>query len=182
MRTLACLLLAAVIPALPAQAMTTEEAYAAIPHRRTTFDPGTSTLPRAQAESLQRLFALSDEGVILRVEGMQAQRSGNAAELARVLKAYDALIGQLRVGQFAAEVLPVRDLVVEALRGQKRFIAAKPAGGMKFERKELAMTPDVKQASGQLQQAYGLLLKTFPGEAARNKTSFFDYLCALDYL
>ena len=182
MRTLACLLLVAVIPATPAQAMTTEEAYAAIPHRRTTFDPGTSTLPRAQAESLQRLFALSDQGVVLRVEGMQAQRSRNAAELARVLKAYDALIEQLRAGTFAAEVLPARDLVVEALRGQKRFIAAKPAGGIKFERKELAMTPDVKQASGQLQQAYGFLLKAFPGEAARNKTAFYDYLCALDYL
>jgi hypothetical protein len=182
MRTLPCLLVAAVISVLPARAMSPEEAYAAIPHRRTTFDPGTSKLPRAQAEGLQRLFALSDQGVILRVEGMQAHRSRNAAELARVLKAYDALIEQLRAGQFVAEALPVRDLVVEALRGQKRFIAAKPAGGIKFERKELAMTPDVKQASGQLQQAYGLLLKAYPGEGVRNKTSFYDYLCALDYL
>jgi len=44
------------------------------------------------------------------------------------------------------------------------------------------MTPDVKQASGNLHRAYGLLMNAFPGETARNRTAFFDYLCALDYL
>jgi hypothetical protein len=182
MRSLACLLVAAVIPALPARAMTVEEAYAAIPHQRTTFDARTSKLPAAQVDSLQRLFALSDQGVILRIEGMRAHRSRNAAELTRVLQAYDALIENLGAQQFAAEVAPVRNLVVTALRDQKRFIASRPAGSMQFARNELAMTPDVKRASGNLHQAYGLLLKAFPGEAARNKAAFFDYLCALDYL
>jgi hypothetical protein len=182
MRVLACLLIAAAIAAPQARAMSPEEAYAAIPHQRTTFDARTSKLPPAQAESLQRLFALSDEGVVLRVQGMQAQRSRNAAELARVLQAYDALIGKLGAQHFAAEIAPARDLVVKALLGQKRFIATKPAGGLQFERKDLAMTPDVKQASGNLHQAYGLLMKAFPGESARNKAAFFDDLCALDYL
>jgi len=182
MRTLASLLLAAAFMAPPAGAMSPEEAYAAIPHQRTAFDAGTSTLPAAQADSLRRLFALSDEGVILRVEGMRAQRSRNSAELARVLREYDALIDRLAAQPFAPEVAPARDLVVNALRSQKRFIASKPGGGMQFARKELAMTPDVKQASGHLHQAYGLLMKAFPGETARNKAAFFDYLCALDYL
>jgi len=182
MRVLACLLIAAAIAAPQARAMSPEEAYAAIPHKRTTFDAGASTLPRAQAESLKRLFALSDEGVVLRVEGMRAQRSRNAAELARVLREYDALIERLQAQPLAPEIAPARDLVVKALQGQKRFIASKPGGGLQFERKELAMTPDVKQASGNLHQAYGLLMKAFPGESARNKTAFFDYLCALDYL
>jgi hypothetical protein len=182
MRILTCLLFAAVVGALPARAMTPEEAYAAIPHQRTSFDARASTLSRAQADSLQRLFALSDQGVVLRVEGMRAQRSRNAAELKRVIQAYDALIEKLAVQTFVPEVVPARDLVVEALRDQKRFIASKPEGGMQFTGNELATTPDVKRASGKLQQAYGLLLKTFPGEVARNKAAFYDYLCALDYL
>ena len=182
MRILPCLLVAVVTVALPSRAMSPEEAYAAIPHARTTFDAGASKLSRTQAESLQRLFVLSDEGVVLRVEGMRAQRSRNAAELKRVLLAYDALIGRLQAQQFAAEVAPARDLVVKALLDQKRFIASKPEGGMQFAAKELATTREVTQASGNLHRAYELLMKAFPGEVARNKSSFFDYLCALDYL
>jgi hypothetical protein len=181
MRILTCLLFLAVSGALPAQAMSPEEAYAAIPHQRTTFDAGASKLSRAQADSLQRLFALSDEGVILRVEGMRAQRSRNAVELKRVLQAYDALIEKLASQQFVPEVVPARDLVVEALRDQKKYIAAKPEGGMQFTRNDLS-APDVTRASGKLQQAYGLLIKAFPAEAARNRAAFYDYLCALDYL
>ena len=31
-------------------------------------------------------------------------------------------------------------------------------------------------------EAYGFLMKTFPKETPRNRTSFFDHLCALDFL
>ena len=105
---LACLLFltATAIAASPAWALTPEEAYAAIPHQRTPFDAGASTLPQAQADSLRRLFALSDEGVVLRVEGMRAQRSRDAAELARVLRDYDALIARLQSQPFAPEIAP----------------------------------------------------------------------------
>lgn len=181
MRTLPWLLAAVAITALPAEALSPEEAYAAIPHQRTVFDPKASTLPPAQIDSLQRLFALSDQGVVLRVEGIRAQRSRNVAELKRILQAYDTLIESLEAQKLAAEVAPARDLVVKALREQKRFLASKPEGGMQFTGRELAAAAEVARASGNLHRAYDLLIGAFPGEAPRNKSSFFDYLCALDY-
>ena len=182
MRLLLPLLMCAAAAAMPASAMSPEEAYAAIPHQRTTFDAKSSTLSPAQVESLQRLFALSDQGVILRVEGMRAQRSRDATELKRVLLAYDKLVENLQAQPLAGEVAPARDLIVKALRDHKRYIASKPEGGMQFVRNEISTSADVTQASKSLQQAYNLLMRTFPGEAARHKSSFYDYLCALDYL
>lgn len=165
-----------------AGALTPEEAYAAIPHRRTAFDPGASRLPKAQVESLKRLFVLSDGGVVLRVEGMQAHRGADARELKRVLAQYDTLIESLRALQVVAEVKPAQELILQAIRDQRRFLASRPVGGLRFARNDLAATPDVREASQKLHRAYGVLMQTFPHEPAGNKTSFYDHLCALDYL
>jgi len=174
-------LLAAACAAAPAAAMTTEEAYAAIPHRRTTFEPPASGLPPAQSESLQRLFAFTDRGVVLRVQSMVARRNGDAKETKRVLDGYDALIEETRTARMAPEVVTARDQVVEALQMHRKFLASRPTG-FTFPRAELASTPDVSQASRKLQGAYGALMKSFPGESPKHKQSFYDYLCALDYL
>ena len=173
--------LAAACAAAPAAAMTTEEAYAAIPHRRTTFEPPASKLPPAQSESLQRLFAFTDRGVVLRVQGMAARRNGDAKETKRVLDAYDALIEEARGASLAPQAVAARDQVVEALQMHRKFLATRPPG-FTFARAELASTPDVSQASRKLQGAYGTLMRSFPGESPKHKQSFYDYLCALDFL
>jgi len=181
-RLAASAFLAAACAAAPsAAAMSTEEAYAAIPNRRTTFEPPASKLPPAQSESLQRLFAFTDRGVVLRVQGMAARRNGDAQETRRVLDGYDALIEETRAARMAPEVVAARDQVVEALQMHRRFLASRPTG-FTFPRAELASTPDVSQASRKLQGAYGALVKSFPGESPKHKQSFYDYLCALDYL
>jgi hypothetical protein len=182
MRFLLPLAMSLAVAAMPARAMSPEEAYAAIPHARTTFETRSSTLPAAQADSLKRLFALSDQGVILKVEGMRAQRARNAGELKRVLAGYDKLVENLEAQPFTGEVAPARDLIAKALRDHKRYMASRPEGGMQFARNELVSAPDVKRASASLVQAYNLLMQSFPREAERNKAAFFDYLCALDYL
>ena len=182
MRILVPLLASLAVAAMPAGAMSPEEAYAAIPHPRVTFDAKTSKLPAGQSESLQRLFSLSDQGVILRIEGIRAQRSRNVAELKRILAGYDSLIDDLQRQSFTAEVAPARDHVVRALRDHKSYLASRPEGGMQFAQNELLTAPLVRQASASLHRAYELMLKTFPEEPARNKDSFEQYMCALDYL
>jgi hypothetical protein len=177
----AAAVVAAILAAAPATAMTTEEAYAAIPHRRTSFETSASKAPAAQSESLQRLFAYTDRGVVLRVQGMAARRNGDAVETKRVLEAYGALIAELRAARVAPEVAAARDKVVEALELHRSFVASRPPG-FAFARKELASTPEVARASGNLQGAYGMLMRAFPGEIPKHKQSFFDHLCALDFL
>jgi len=177
----ACLSIAAAL-ALPAGAMTADEAYSAIPHRRTPYEAPKSTVPPEKAQELGRLFMLTDEGVILRVQGMRAQRERNTAEVRSVLERYDALIAKLAAEKFGAEVAPARDLIVDGVRMHRKYLASRPAGGMSFVRNELTAAPDVTQASRKLIGAYQLLMAKFPKEAAHNKTAFYDHLCALDYL
>ena len=179
--TALALLAAALAVSAPAGAMTTEEAYAAIPHRRTPFEAPASKLPADKSASLERLFAYTDRGVVLRVQGMAAQRNGDARELKRVLEGYDALVAEVRGAPLAPEVVPARDQVAEALVLQRKFLASRPSG-LTFVRNQLASTPEVSQASGKLQGAYGALMRAFPGESPKNKQSFYDYLCALDFL
>ena len=176
-----CLLLLA-FASIDAPALTIDEAYASIPHRRTPFNPRTADVPSAQRDSLDRLFTLTDQGVLLRVEGMRAQRARDTAALQRVLSGYDALAATLRAEKLAPEVQPARDLIVEALAGQRRYLASRPDGGMQFTRADLNGAPEVRNSSQSLKNAYGLLMKAFPRQLTHNRTAFFDHLCALDFL
>jgi hypothetical protein len=181
MKLIRAVLVATALCAAEAQALSPDEAYAAIPHRRIAYDAEASALAKPHAESLKKLFAMSDQGVVLRVEGMRAVSAGNTSSVARTLDEYDKLVASLRGLDVAKEVAGPRDLVVDALIDQRRFLAAKRNERYQFGR-DVAMSPDVRQASDKLKRAYGLLLKAFPNERPRNKEAFFDHLCALDYL
>jgi hypothetical protein len=165
-----------------ASAMDVAAAYAAIPHRQTTYDASISPSAAAQKASLARLFKLTDRGVVLRVQGMQAHAAGDEATLKRVISQYDALIADLKREDVADELHSPRTHIVEALRMQQRHFGSRPAGGLVFVRNEIAGIPAVKQSSGKLHRAYNELMRAFPAEAQRNRTSFFDHLCALDFL
>jgi len=178
---LLALLLASLASPL-AHALDVAEAYAAIPHRRTPYDVSLSPSAAAQKASLARLFAHTDKGVVLRVEGMNAHKARDAAGVKRVVDQYGVLIADLEKEPVAPEVAPARSLIVEALKLQRRHLQSQPAGGLVFVRRDIVRIPDVQDSSQKLQQAYGVLMKTFPAEAQRNRTSFFDHLCALDFL
>lgn len=163
-----------------ALALDVAEAYAAIPHRRTPYDAVASPSPAHQKAALAWLFARTDRGVVLRVEGMKAHGSKDAAALQRVVSQYDSLIAELAKEEVVEEVKPARGLIVEAMKKQRRYLSSQPAGQLTFT--QVGRAPEVSGASQQLQEAYGFLMKTFPQETPRNRASFFDHLCALDFL
>lgn len=113
---------------------------------------------------------------------MQAHGAKDAAGVKRAVAGYDGLIADLRKEQFSAEVAPAQALIVEALQLQQRHLQSRPEGGLVFVRAQISTVPDVKEASGKLIKAYGILTRAFPGEPQRNKASFYDHLCALDFL
>ena len=176
---LVCVLACLAAPA--ADAMTPEEAYAAIPHKRTTFDAAGSKLTPGQSASLSRIFAMTDQGVVLRVQGMLAHRQRDAQEVKRVVAGYDSLIAAMESEKVDAAVEPARELIARALRDQRRYLASRPAG-LQFARGELTGAEGIGQSHRQLMDAYSVLTRAFPGEVPRNKTAFYDYLCALDFL
>jgi hypothetical protein len=157
-------------------------AYAAIPHQRTQFDAPSSNVPANQKADLARLFAYTDRGIVLRVRGMQAHSARSSAEVKRVGAGYEELIADLRKEKFSAEIAPAQTLVLEALRLHQRHLQSRPEGGLVFVQQQISTVPEVKEAHGKLLQAYNVLMRAFPGETQRNKTAFYDHLCALDFL
>ena len=73
-----------------------------------------------------------------------------------------------------------RSLIVEAMKRHRRYLQSQPAGHLVFS--QVGKVPEVSGAHSQLLEAYGILMRTFPKESPRNRTSFFDHLCALDFL
>lgn len=183
MKPLAALLvLATFFASCAAQALTVEEAYAAIPHQRTVFQAGASRLSRAQVESLTRLFALSDQATVLRVEALRAYQAGNSVEFNRALAGYGPLVDALKSLRATGDVAPVQDLVLQAMQDHQHFYENRLQDSAGQSKRALVFTQEVHQASQKLRRAYGLLMQLYPNELAVNKTAFFDYLCALDFL
>ena len=172
------LALLAVLP-LTASALTVEQAYASIPHQRTVFDTAGSRLARVQVDALDQLFTLSDRGTVLRVEGLDALKRGDATRLRATLRDYAALVDALRQIRATQQTRAATDLVIQAVQQHQRFFDTKLAAGPRLD---FAFTADVNESSQKLRQAYSLLMSAFPDEAARNRQAFFDYLCALDFL
>lgn len=166
------------VAAPSAHAMSVDEAYARIPHQRTPFSAVTSGATRSQAESLARLFDLSDQAMVLRVRALAALHARDAALLRDILRGYPAAIDGLQQEAASPEVRRAQALVLVAVRQHRAFFEAKLASGLR----DAAFTPDVHQASSRLREAYSLLMATFPRETARNRQAFFDHLCALDFL
>ena len=159
-------------------AMGLDDAYASIPHRRTPYSVASSAATRPQTEALARLFELSDQAMVLRVRGLAAVRSRDLASLRDVLQDYRGPLDMLQKAPVAPEVQQVQSLVLLAVRQHKAFFETKLAAGVR----DAVFTPVVYQASGNLRQAYSLLMAVFPKESPSNRQAFFDHLCALDFI
>jgi len=180
---LAAILLLGCLAATPAAAMSVDEAYAALKHRRTVFDARATKTSKAQVESLQRLFAMAERGTVLKVRAYHAHYSGDRAGYGAVLAEYGALIDAIRAQPAAAEIKPAQDLVVGAIVQQRGVFAASAAKpSTVLARNELTRNPDVQKLHRDLLKAYDILMSKFPDEPAVNRDAFYDYLCALDFL
>ena len=136
-----------------ADAMSVEDAYASIPHRRTVFDRRAATMPADEADALVRLFALVDRAIV-----------------ARITKAgYDPLLADLHALAVPSRLRRVHTLVTEAVVAEHAYLARNEQGA-------------IQTASARLHEAYAELMRLFPEEGRQNRDAFFDYLCALDFL
>ena len=146
------LILALILAAHAAAAMSVDEAYASIPHRRTVFDRRAALMPADEADGLVRLFALVDRAIVARVT-----KTG-----------YEPLLAELRALALPPRLQAVQRLVVEAVVAERAYLDGEASA--------------VHTASARLHEAYGQLMRLYPEEGAQNRDAFFDYLCALDFL
>lgn len=186
MKILTCLPAAALALALalitpPALALSVDEGYAAIPHKRQPFDAKASLVAKTELQGLERLFGLVDQAVVLRAETLRAHGSASEAAIKRSLEGYSALIAAMEKEKPSEAVAPARDKILQALRDQRRFFEARAASGGPVRHQEYRMSPEMREASRLLFEAYRVLLTAFPGEGRHNKTAFRNYMNALDY-
>ena len=159
-----------------------DDAYAAIPHRRTVWAEEETTVPAPERDYLRVMFTLEDEAVAARVAGLQ-KYARNEFDDSDVDTEFDQLIS------FARGVVPPQSLqayhghVVEALVAQQQFFRDWKTAGAQFPyAQRIAENPGARRASGELKAAYNELMSKYPQERQTNKDAFFDYHCALDFM
>lgn len=153
------------------QSMTVEEAYKAIPHKKTRFDASVAGMDAAEKAFLDVFFGLSDLAVAERVGTQIALSSGGS-----VTTNYDEILRRIESISVPPKLATAHRLVTDAVREQRQYLDALKGGGA-FD----ANAPLVESSHQKLLQAYGELMRLYPSENAHNKTAFFDHLCALDF-
>jgi hypothetical protein len=162
--------------------LSVDQAYEAIPHRRTVWSDADSTASPSEKAYLKTIFEVLDQATAVRIAGMQNYAGGHF-EYSDPDSEYSQLIN------FTNGMTPPKKLevyhreILQGLTNQRQFFTDWKAQGDKFGYPLCIKThPGVQRASGALRSAYQELMNRFPAEAQANKDAFFDYHCALDFL
>ncbi|MEZ0225459.1 MAG: hypothetical protein ACAH83_12960 [Alphaproteobacteria bacterium] len=155
------------------QAMTVDDAYKAIPHKKTRFDASAASAEMGAAEKafLDTFFGLSDLAVAERV-GTQVALSEKRATAAH----YDEILHRLESLSVPPQLAAAHRLVTDAVKEQRQYLDTLKGGGA-FD----ANAPLVESSHQKLIQAYNELMRLYPSENEHNRQAFFDHLCALDF-
>lgn len=162
--------------------LSVEQAYAAIPHRRTVWDGSDSTATAEETAYLNVMFQVVDHAIAVRVAGLQAYSRSEFDS-----PDIDAQFGRLLI--FARASTPPKSLVayhqdiLTALSSDRQFFQDWKANRSQFAfAQHIENHPAVRAASAASHAAYSELMHRFPRENQKNKDAFFDYQCALDFL
>lgn len=162
--------------------LSVDDAYAAIPHRRTQFDFDGATVPEADAEYLRRAFHLVEQGTRIRVEGYRdLYHAGHSAAdpsagMSDLIAAFETMSPPDHLAEYQRSI-------IAALEAQRAVFDDWTTSGKDFaQRDDIGRNPEVREASRHLKHAYRILMRQYAGESPRNKDAFFDYHCALDFI
>jgi hypothetical protein len=162
--------------------LSVDQAYAAIPHRRTVWNDADSTASSAEKAYLKTIFEVLDQAIAIRVAGMQNYAAGHS-DYSDPDAEYEQLITFTRGMTPPPKLAAYHSLVLQGLTNQRQFFTEWKARANNFGYPQIVSThPSVQRASGALRSAYQELIRRFPAESQANKDAFFDYHCALDFL
>lgn len=170
-------------------AISVEDAYRAIPHRYTPFEPKSVKMNPRDGAFLQEFFRLVNLAIVERVQTQAWFQSNGKRGTAfpNYQRVTDSLIAQLEALAAPDNLKAVNRGVIEALKEQETYFEAWQRAVTRGEPFKHALGtgphhPRVLAASQKLHEAYGRLMQAYPQEAERTKQAFFDHLCALDFI
>jgi len=162
--------------------LTVEQAYAAIPHRRTVWNDADSTASPPEKAYLKTIFDALDQATAVRVSGLKNYASGHF-EYSDPDSEFQQLIDFVQRLTPPATLEPYHKDILEALAAERQFFVDWKAQGDHFANaNSIQNHPGVQRSDQALHSAYSELMSRFPAEAQANKEAFFDYHCALDFL
>jgi hypothetical protein len=164
--------------------LSTADAYAAIPHRRTQMDFAAAQMTAQDKSYLEVAFYLIDQAIRLRVTAQRAFAQGTGEE-AHLLADMAQVVAYLKTIEPPTALATYHKLLVQAITDERAFFQAWADAGREFPygRAEMLPThPKVQSSSAALNRAYQILMQTYSSEAQHNQDAFFDYHCALDFM
>jgi len=161
--------------------LSVEQAYAAIPHRRTIWAESESPVSPEEKAYLKVMFQVLDQAVAVRVTSLQnfsSQRFDNSDTDGE----FDRLITFVRAMPVPKTLSAYHKDIIEGLSGQRQFFQDWRTARDRFPyAQQIANHPGVRNSSAALRRAYSELMAKYPNEIPTNKDAFFDYHCALDF-
>jgi len=162
--------------------LSVDQAYFAMPHRRTIWREDDSTVPSTERAYLRAAFQVLDQAVAVRVAGQQnfADQHFDSPDIDGQ---YARLIAYAQVMPVPAALASYHTKILDALAGERQYFADWKSERERFQfGRQPGNHPGVRRASSNLRAAYGELMAKYPQESQSNKDAFFDYHCALDFL
>ena len=169
-------------PPVLALDLSVEQAYAAIPHRRTVWAAVDSTAPAEEQVYLNAIFQTVDQGIALRVAAEENYREGSF-DAVDIDAQYERLVNFARGMSVPAGLASHHQDALNALTNDRQFFRNWNRDRANFAfAQRVADAPEVRAASSAAHAAYSELMSRYPNDSAANKDAFYDYYCALDFL
>lgn len=163
-------------------ALTVDEAYKSIPHKRMEYSAEKSTLSSSTKADLEKLFKFSDEALVGRIETMKGLQAKHAESFAQYQKKTDRILNGL-TALTSPESIQLATLLSSAITSQREFFSKwhdAVVSNSSFHYP--GQDSSVQQASSHLRQLYSVLMQRYPNEHPDNIDAFYQHLCALDFL
>ncbi|MGH1379111.1 MAG: hypothetical protein ACRBB3_09855 [Alphaproteobacteria bacterium] len=171
-----------------AEKMSVSQAYKALHHQQTQFKSSIAQMSADESKYLDHLFFVTDLAFRERMVMLQAFRAGKDK---KYIDKYNKEIANL-LGSFSLIDPPTSNLknvethIISAIDEQREFFnmwhAARGTSQYSNLQKNFMSNKNVQSSHRKLLQAYSLLKKHYPKEGSHNQQSFFDHLCALDFI
>lgn len=161
--------------------LTVDQAYAAIPHRRTVWNDTDSPATPQEKAYLEVMFPLLDQAIAARVAGLQAYSQGDFSSMDLDAQ-WQRLINFARAATPPPSLTAYHQDILTALSDERQFFHEWYSARSQFPfASHIENHPSVRAASAASRAAYSELMRKFPSESPSNRDAFFDYHCALDF-
>jgi hypothetical protein len=162
-------------------AISVEDAYKSIPHRQTTYQSEQSSLSVAEREFLEKLFKLSDQALVARIETMKGLKAADKSSYKKYQSVIENIRSELTKLKEPSSATGIVKILDQAIINQGKYFAAWNED-LNSSNTPRSFDENVRSASSYLQQLYAELMKRYSTEGAHNKDAFYQHLCALDFI